>query len=1042
MKNHPHSIPRFWEDPAVLGIGKLPACSTFEERPASVLHGKNPWVFDLDGEWNFLTFDSVDEAWHVASGGKSIAEWKRIEVPGHPEFQGFGSPHYTNIQMPFTCQPPGVPECNPTGLYRRSFEVPAEWSGLRTRLHFGSAESFLAVWINGHFVGLSKGSRTPAEFDASAFAQAGETLEMTVLVAKWCDATFIEDQDMWWLSGLPRSVHLIAHRPTHIADLRVHANPATGLISIESTIDHPLDTGVRVSARLQGPDGTLCEPQEIELASKEHGRQREEFLGSFLVEKPLLWSAETPWLYRIEISLHAAGETSLATVRTGFRSVEVRDGALLINGRRVRLFGINRHSYSPTGGRTLTQEEMLQDIRLIKRFHFNAVRCSHYPPDPHWLDLCDEHGLYVIDEADVESHAYSNSLSNDPRYATAFLDRTMRMVSRDRNHPSVILWSLGNESGYGASHDAAAGWVRHSDPTRPLHYEGAISRAANNSVLHGSPATDIVCPMYPTIEDLLAMEEILDRNRQAHPKISIQERIDDSETRLPFRSHPAFTAPAADPIPPGNRPIILCEYSHAMGNSNGSLADYFRIFRTSKRIQGGFIWEWCDHGIRKPDGSWAYGGDFGDAPHDGNFCCDGLVSPDRIPHPALLEHQHLAQPVWIDHRFRLENRQDFSGLDWLRCEWTLLVEGMARETGFLKLPELPPGESTVLDRPSLEIPRNSESGLLIRFCATVQRGFWNPGDSVASNFVPLSKSKPRTARRSDSRLSRSECSHPILSIESPIGSVSYSTETGLVSLAAAGVPIEGPFPSLWRAATDNDGIKLWTGQAGKPLGRWLSLGLHNMQRQLRLAAVQTSGCNPVWISVFNLSGRDRWDDAEMESRIEVLGRDLFLVRHRLTLHANDLTDLPRAGCHWIVPVEFDVVRYFGRGPHENYPDRLSSAHPGIYPIDPMASCPYIMPQEFGLRCGVRWIELVSKRCRIRLEAGEELAFSISPHSPESLFAAAHPHEIVPLDHLILSIDAAHRGVGTGSCGPDTREEYRLNQREFHWSYSLRLSKDE
>ena len=499
MKNHPHSIPRFWEDPAVLGIGKLPACSTFEERPASVLHEKNPWVFDLDGEWDFLTFDSVDEAWHVASGGKSIAEWKRIEVPGHPEFQGFGSPHYTNIQMPFTCQPPGVPECNPTGLYRRSFEVPAEWSGLRTRLHFGSAESFLAVWINGHFVGLSKGSRTPAEFDASAFAQAGETLEMTVLVAKWCDATFIEDQDMWWLSGLPRSVHLIAHRPTHIADLRVHANPATGLISIESTIDHPLDTGVRVSARLQGPDGTLCEPQEIELASKEHGRQREEFLGSFLVEKPLLWSAETPWLYRIEISLHAAGETSLATVRTGFRSVEVRDGALLINGRRVRLFGINRHSYSPTGGRTLTQEEMLQDIRLIKRFHFNAVRCSHYPPDPHWLDLCDEHGLYVIDEADVESHAYSSSLSNDPRYATAFLDRTMRMVSRDRNHPSVILWSLGNESGYGASHDAAAGWVRHSDPTRPLHYEGAISRAANNSVMHGSPATDIVCPMYPSI---------------------------------------------------------------------------------------------------------------------------------------------------------------------------------------------------------------------------------------------------------------------------------------------------------------------------------------------------------------------------------------------------------------------------------------------------------------------------------------------------------------------------------------------------------------
>ena len=597
-------------------------------------------------------------------------------MPTSWTLQGFGTPAYTNVRMPFATEPPAVPAENPTGLYRRRFDLPAGWDGRRVTLTIGSAESVVYVWVNGAPVGMGKDSRLPSEFEITPHLVPGENA-IALAVVQWSDATWLEDQDQWWLPGLHRSVTLTATGPTWIADVALR--PVLGAKPGEATLDAELrvgfsadpEPGWRVDFEVLDAKGkSLGALAGAEVPVFRRGSPVVELIDGYVfrghVARATLalrgiaaWSHETPVLYRVVATLRdPAGEArEVVTQRIGFRSLEIRDNQLLVNGQPVQIVGVNRHEWDERRGRAVTLDGMRRDLLLMKRHHVNAVRCSHYPNDERFYDLCDELGLYVVDEANLETHARWSSLCHDARYQAAMIERGVRMVLRDRNHPCIVLWSLGNESGYGAAHDAMAAWIRRVDPARPLHYEGAIGKH-----LHAeAPCTDVVCPMYSEIHEIVAW----------------------SKARKDRR-----------------RPLILCEYSHAMGNSNGSLSDYFEAFEKHRGLQGGFIWEWVDHGIlcAEPDGRayHAYGGDFGEAVHDANFCCDGIVGADRTPHPALEELKTLAQPVrarGVDAargRVEIENRRWFTDLRDLAARFEIAVDGKVVQRGALRLPAIAP----------------------------------------------------------------------------------------------------------------------------------------------------------------------------------------------------------------------------------------------------------------------------------------------------------------------------------------------------------------
>jgi len=643
--------------------------------------------FSLDGEWQFLLQENPETvspsvfAENFAPG----QEWQPIQTPSNWTMLGFDNPHYTNWKMPFEGEPPNPPADNPTGLYWKTIDAPESWSGQRCVLRFEGVESCFAVYLNGQPVGVGKDSRVESEFDITDALLPGQQNRLLVIVLRYCDGSFIEDQDHWRMAGIFRKAWIYTTPKTYLRDLRIEALPSDDLsrgeftAHVEVGFREQTEVGWSVAAKLYSKDGYEVFPQpltgEIDVSNGYNTWPRMEraLYGEFADVQ--LWSAEKPTLYTAVFQLISpAGEVVEQTrARVGYRKIDIADKELHINGKPVLIKGVNRHEHDDTRGKALTRESMIRDIKLMKQFNFNAVRNAHYPNDLDWYELCDEYGLYVLDEANVESHGFMQHVSKLPSYAGAILDRCMRMLQRARNHPCVIGWSLGNESGYGPGHDAAAAWIRHEDKTRFVHYAGgqhALNRYAGkgqyercNPWHEGHTSSDLVCPMYPSLDSL----------RQ-------------------------FFVEQDDP-----RPFILSEYSHAMGNSNGGLKEYFDLFRSQHGLLGGFIWEWCDHGIKQitAEGKtyWAYGGDFGDSPNDLNFCCDGLVGSDRTPHPACWEHHKLAQPIRTElsdpktGALVMHNEQDFIDTQWLQGEWQLQAEGKTIATGKLSALDCAPGSS-------------------------------------------------------------------------------------------------------------------------------------------------------------------------------------------------------------------------------------------------------------------------------------------------------------------------------------------------------------
>jgi len=1006
---------RTWEEPELTGMGRLPGRTLGATFPDAETARRgdpegSPWWRSLDGRWRFRLCERPEEAApDFAAPGHEDAGWDAIEVPGHWTTQGFDRPHYTNVQMPFPHPPPRVPERNPTGLYRRHFELPPEWEGRRVCVRFGAAESVLYVYLNGEPVGFSKGSRLPAEFDVTPFVRPG-TNTLAAMVVRWSDGTFLEDQDHWFMAGLQRPVELFCTDEVYLRDLRISAGLddayAEGRLAVRVDVGSPWrpPEGWRVRLRLEDLRGRPVLRHPLEGAVERAGNPYlfrgpgADFLSA--VPRPRRWSAETPYLYRVIVEL--LDETGrcreAASQRVGFRRVEIRDRQLLVNGRPVTICGVNRHEHDPVRGKAVTLESMWEDARLLKRFNFNAVRTAHYPDDPQWYDVCDEIGLYVVDEADVESHAYLASLSDDPRYAQAILDRGMRMVQRDRNHPCILMWSLGNEAGNGAGFHALAGWIRRADATRPLHYEGGLEW----DWYRDHPTTDVICPMYPAIDEIVAWA------RSGH----------------------------------GQRPLVMCEYSHAMGNSNGSLSDYWEAIRAHPSLQGGFIWDFADQGLLQRDEHgrerFAYGGDFGDEPNDRNFCINGLVGPDRTPHPAMWEAKKLQQPVAVEGRslrqgrLVVRNRDAFRDLGWLRGRFEVEVEGRVVQRGRLPALRTPPGRSETVDVP-LRLPRptrGEEAWLRVRFETTAHTPWAPRGFEVAWDELPLTRRPPAPAPR--------RAAGPALEMERRDGRariagksflLEVDEEAGVLArLAWHGVDVleEGPRLAVWRAPTDNDGVKAWPNQQGRALTRWLEQGLDRLTTATVGAHVRRRRDGSV-----EVSARHDGPGGLVHRQIaRVLPDGVVDLEQRVRV-PRALADLPRLGLRLLIRPGLEQLTWFGRGPFESYPDRKAGARTSrFHGTVAEQVLPYVVPQEYGHHEDVRWLELRDERgAGLRVEVPDRRAglfgFSATHYTADDLFRARHASELEARPEVVLHLDHRQRGLGTASCGPDTLPQYRI-----------------
>ncbi|MDT0266029.1 glycoside hydrolase family 2 TIM barrel-domain containing protein [Streptomyces sp. DSM 44915] len=953
------------------GTGSLPPRAWYPSSDAARL--------SLNGTWDFRLSPTAEGADTAFSGDDpaATAGWDQLAVPGHWVLQGHGEPAYTNVRYPFPVDPPHVPTENPTGDHRRVFDLPEGWpTDGETVLRFDGVESCARVWLNGQELGTFQGSRLPHEFAVGHLLRpAGNVL--AVRVHQWSAGSYLEDQDMWWLPGIFRDVTLL-HRPVgSAADFFTHAG-----------YDHTTGEGVlRVDSEV--PGRVLVPELGLDLATGEEAR---------LPVEP--WTAETPRLYAGE--LVTAGER--VALRIGFRTVRIEDGVLKVNGRRILFRGVNRHEFHPERGRALTSETMREDVLLMKRNNVNAVRTSHYPPHPAFLQLCDELGLWVIDECDLETHGFvdfedwrGNPVA-DERFTPALLDRAERMVERDKNHPSVVIWSLGNECGAGDGLTAMADWIRARDPERPIHYEN--DRTSRDS--------DIYSRMYASHAEV----ELIGQRAE--------EALDDPELDAHRRASP----------------FLLCEYAHAMGNGPGGLTEYQRLFREYERCQGGFVWEWIDHGLPKvtADGVpyFGYGGDFGEELHDGNFVCDGLLFPDRTPSPGMTEFRKVIEPVLLTADpetglVTVTNDQDFADLSALAFEWAYEVDGESVAGGPLTVPPLGPGESARVPlpgRPGTDRPGTAVwtfRAVLADDTAWAPRGHlvaW--GQLVAAEAAaPPAVAGPAPRRAGDV-------------IE--LGAAVFDGTTGaLLRLGDLALP-HAPRLDVWRAPTDNDLGAAW--QTEDRHGElWRALGLHRMRH--RLAGVE--------LGERALTVRTRVAPAAAEVGLATsytwqAEGDALVLRVSVLPDGPWRTTLPKVGLRLGLPAEFGSVTWFGGGPGEAYPDTRRASVLGRYrsSVDALQT-PYVRPQENGARADVRWVELrADSGPALRVDAVDEPFYLTARRwTSEHLDAAEHTSDLVPSDTVWVNLDHAQHGIGSQSCGPGPLPEYHLRPRAFH--FALRLS---
>ena len=1012
-----------WENPEIIGRNLETPRSTFVPyaSTAQALEGdpqKSPFFQSLDGIWRFRWAANPTECPDgFFSPDFEINGWDEIPVPSNWQMLGYEPPRYLNVRYHFEPDPPRVPrETNSTGLYRLRFTVPSSWNGRRIFIHFDGVDSAFYLWINGQKVGYNQDSRTPAEFDITPFLKPGENT-LAAQVFRYSDGTYLECQDMWRLSGIYRSVYLYSTPPVRIRDFQVETllddDYADALLSITARIRNYSDKpegNLTVSARLidHGGRDILVPPLLSKLEYIRPGAEGVVLLKT-RVRNPLKWTAETPGLYTVVLNLLDEAGNILETTgcRTGFRRVEIKNGQLLVNGQPILIKGANRHEHDPDRGHAVTRESMLQDVLLMKRFNLNTVRTSHYPNDPYWYDLCDEYGLYVIDEANIESHGIGykpeNTLANMPEWQSAHLDRIVRMVERDKNHPCVIIWSMGNEAGDGTNFQLASEWIHRRDPSRPVHYERAGRR----------PHTDIVCPMYSRIESIVEYAE-----------------------------------------EPRDRPLIMCEYAHAMGNSVGNLREYWDAIEKYPHLQGGSIWDWVDQGLRKKteDGReyWAYGGDYDDLPTDGNFCINGLVLPDRSVPSKLWEVKQVYQNLRVTPEnlnsgaIRIQNNYFFTNAAEFEVGWNITADGEIIAHGRSSIPDLPPQASEVLRLPLKrpDNPGNAEYLLNIGFVLKDETSWAPAGHEVAREQLPLDWSMPDDPdpvkdSMNAGQLKLTETGTEIAAegaafrfvisrVDGTIRSLTYG-ERAVITPDQDGIP--GPALDVFRAPTDNDKylVKAWT-EAGLAALAMKFEGLEIKHRSEQSVDIQTTA---------RYAGSQE-NGFVFVSSYSISGNGIISITHEIEPWG-EWPILPRLGTRLTLDGGLNQVEWYGRGPWENYPDRKTGAMIGLYrkTVAGMFE-PYVRPQEMGNREDVRWLSLTDETgSGVLIVPEKPVAFSALHYTAEDLDRADHLPELNPRRDVVLCLNVRQQGLGNASCGPGVLDQYQVQAEPIRFRWLLR-----
>ena len=1015
----------YWEDPTMIGENKELGHATlmpFDNLDQALIGDRlaSAHFLSLNGAWKFNWVSKPDERpKEFFNLDYNVNGWDNIDVPSSWQLEGYGQPIYTNVKHPFPDpQPPTPPtDNNPVGSYRRTFIMPDTWTDGQIILHFDGVKSAFFIWINGEKVGYSQGSMTPAEFNITSYLMPGEN-SIAVQVFRWSDAAFIEDQDFWRLSGIYRDVYLMHVPDVHIRHYKAIAeltdNYQNGLLSLTTHLSNYSTSKKQILF-----EGYLFNKAQQEIGVVKSTRQElrsdtEKKLDfSLEVNDISQWSAEIPHLYTLVLSLKdlESNITEYVSCRIGFRSVELKNGQMLVNGKPIIIKGVNRHEHDPVTGRTVSDGSMIADIKLMKKFNVNAVRTSHYPNHPRWYELCDEYGLYLYDEANLESHAFWSKFTQDSTWEKAFLERAQRMVLRDVNHPSIITWSLGNEAGYGSNHDVMADWIREYDPSRLIHYEGkepGYGPLPNHY--------DIIANMYPSVDLMIRLH---DENPE--------------------------------------RPVILCEYSHAMGNSNGNIFKYWDAIYKYPRIQGAFIWDWVDQGLLRTDenGSYyVYGGDFGEELHDGNFCINGVVSPDRQPHPALHEIKYHMQNVKVTwdgkdpNKFLLENRYFFQSLDHLDGEWELLDNGNILTKGAISTFNIPPGEKVPLDLQVFTKSRkrslDHEYAVNFKFSLNEETTWAPSGYLMASDQVIIQENiqflknqesssnfSPINVERSDSYI-KVRASGRYFIFDQGSGELMQVTLNDQDMLRT-------PFShNIWRAPTDNDG----GGDDKSFASRWLEAGYNNLHRKLETIDVEELNDKIIKVRVVEKHSSDK-GEINLEIVYTIFGNgDLHLdVQSNVD---SILPVLPKLGITFKIPEEFSYLKWYGRGPHESYSDRKHGAFLGVY--DGQVSdqyFPYIRPQENGNKTDVRWATLSNKTNSGIIIFGLP-RFNLSTHhyTLENLTNATHTYMVKEEGPITVNIDHKIMGLGgDDSWNPRTHEEYLVKPGLYHFSYILRFTDD-
>ncbi|MBB6635093.1 glycoside hydrolase family 2 TIM barrel-domain containing protein [Cohnella thailandensis] len=1019
LKRTPSSIPPDWANPDVLERNTEPPRADLipyggTDDAMAGERERSPYFMLLNGDWRFLYAESP--AGVPAESERADYEdegWDTLPVPSNWQMHGYGTPHYSSCPYPFPIDPPRVPANNPVGCYRTSFSIPAGWEGRSVRLLFEGVDSAFHVWLNGSFVGYGQGSHFTTEFDVTASFRPGSNL-LAVRVYQWSDGSYLESQDKWRLSGIFRDVYLVTLPPVTMLDAFVNTRwkPDGETAELDVTLQAAnvmgnTERSCRIEALLLNPEGNVALKADLPLSSPIAPGESRELRLREAVASARPWTAETPTLYVLLLKVfdEKGALAEVKRIAVGFRDIRIEGGRLLVNGSPIIVKGVNRNEFDSRSGFAISKESMLKDILLMKRHNVNAVRLSHYPNDPRWLDLCDRFGLYVIDETDLETHGFhfvgdEGYLAKRPEWRKAFVQRARRLVERDKNHPSVLVWSLGNESGYGPNHDAMAEWVRQADKTRPIHYERA----------YDAPVVDIVSSMYPAVGTI------------------IEEGLKD------------------DP-----RPYLMCEFGHSMGNSTGNLKEYWDAIYEYPRLLGGLIWEWADMALEAPataraavpatvsDTVYLYGGDFGDAPHSGPFCLDGLLFPDRTPKASLLEYKKAIEPVkaasWNGEtgELVLENRYDFLTFEHLEGEWTLFRDGEPLKSGELPLLRTPPGEREPIRLASkTELPTEpGEYWLRVRFVLREQTPWAERGFEVAWEDLPLGRVKAKeratpVPHPPEPEIKAEAGSSARLAVIRGEG-FEFLFDTAKGTLASWKIDdrellLSGPTVNLWRAPVDND-VHL--------AKEWIAAGYDRLVPDLRhasLVRLEESG-TVRFRTEFALGAKGEAMSFRARLDYTVNGAGELLLEAELEALRTGLPPLPRFGLELRLPRELDRLFWFGRGPHECYVDRKESGKLGIYGGSVAEQfVPYIKPQENGNKADTRWVRIEgADGFGLRAEAaGPPMNVSAHHYEIDELARAKHVHELTPAGETILKLDAAQSGLGNHSCGyAPTLEKYLL-----------------